>query len=147
MINTLCHQEMPIPGWKEQKLLQRELGYVCGSVPSRLEVKCTDSAFCCWRFTGKTITLARTMDIPRAVQNFRFFASSILHHTSECTQMDHLGCLHYTVRAPVGIGRCCAMTVGPQWHIEMLGQPCRSDLRGRALKKKLLLYLKFNWRP
>ncbi|XP_073075740.1 2-aminomuconic semialdehyde dehydrogenase isoform X5 [Manis javanica] len=43
------------------------------------------------------------MDIPRAVQNFRFFASSILHHTSECTQMDPLGCLHYTVQAPVGI--------------------------------------------
>lgn len=47
------------------------------------------------------------MDIPRSVQNFRFFASSILHHTSECTHMDHVGCLHYTLRAPVGIGRCC----------------------------------------
>lgn len=56
--------------------------------------------------TGKTITLARTMDIPRSVQNFRFFASSVLHHTSECTQMDHLGCMHYTVREPVGIGGC-----------------------------------------
>nr|XP_020016588.1 aldehyde dehydrogenase family 8 member A1 isoform X2 [Castor canadensis] len=53
---------------------------------------------------GKTLMLARTMDIPRAVQNFRFFASCILHHTTECTQMDHLGCLHYTVRTPVGIG-------------------------------------------
>nr|XP_020016577.1 aldehyde dehydrogenase family 8 member A1 isoform X1 [Castor canadensis] len=52
---------------------------------------------------GKTLMLARTMDIPRAVQNFRFFASCILHHTTECTQMDHLGCLHYTVRTPVGI--------------------------------------------
>ncbi|XP_006885029.1 PREDICTED: aldehyde dehydrogenase family 8 member A1 isoform X3 [Elephantulus edwardii] len=56
------------------------------------------------RDQGKTLTLARTMDIPRSVQNFRFFASSILHHTSECTQMDHLGCLHYTVRTPVGVG-------------------------------------------
>ncbi|XP_037376890.1 2-aminomuconic semialdehyde dehydrogenase [Talpa occidentalis] len=52
---------------------------------------------------GKTITMARTVDIPRSVQNFRFFASSILHHTSECTQMDHMGCMHYTVRMPVGI--------------------------------------------
>ena len=76
------------------------------------------------------------MDIPRAVHNFRFFASSILHHTSECTQMDHLGCLHYTVRAPVGIGRCRAMTAGPQWHVEMLGQPCRSDLREQTLNKE-----------
>ncbi|XP_010192711.1 PREDICTED: aldehyde dehydrogenase family 8 member A1 isoform X2 [Mesitornis unicolor] len=53
---------------------------------------------------GKTITFARTVDIPRAVYNFRFFASSILHHTTECTEMATLGCMHYTSRAPVGVG-------------------------------------------
>ncbi|KAJ6660102.1 hypothetical protein lerEdw1_018028 [Lerista edwardsae] len=52
---------------------------------------------------GKTITFARTVDIPRAAYNFRFFASSILHQTTECTQMDHMGCMHYTVRTPVGV--------------------------------------------
>ncbi|XP_075056777.1 2-aminomuconic semialdehyde dehydrogenase [Mixophyes fleayi] len=52
---------------------------------------------------GKTVTLARTLDIPRSVYNFRFFASSVLHHTTECTQMDHLNCMHYTVRTPVGV--------------------------------------------
>ncbi|XP_053880234.1 2-aminomuconic semialdehyde dehydrogenase isoform X2 [Malaclemys terrapin pileata] len=53
---------------------------------------------------GKTITFARTVDIPRAAYNFRFFASSVLHHTTECTQMDHMDCMHYTMRTPVGIG-------------------------------------------
>nr|XP_009930236.1 PREDICTED: aldehyde dehydrogenase family 8 member A1 isoform X2 [Opisthocomus hoazin] len=53
---------------------------------------------------GKTITFARTVDIPRAVYNFRFFASSILHHTTECTEMATIGCVHYTSRAPVGVG-------------------------------------------
>ncbi|XP_072714022.1 2-aminomuconic semialdehyde dehydrogenase isoform X2 [Ciconia boyciana] len=53
---------------------------------------------------GKTITFARTVDIPRAVYNFRFFASSILHHTTECTEMAIVGCVHYTSRAPVGVG-------------------------------------------
>ncbi|XP_072714023.1 2-aminomuconic semialdehyde dehydrogenase isoform X3 [Ciconia boyciana] len=52
---------------------------------------------------GKTITFARTVDIPRAVYNFRFFASSILHHTTECTEMAIVGCVHYTSRAPVGV--------------------------------------------
>ncbi|XP_075270116.1 2-aminomuconic semialdehyde dehydrogenase isoform X1 [Opisthocomus hoazin] len=52
---------------------------------------------------GKTITFARTVDIPRAVYNFRFFASSILHHTTECTEMATIGCVHYTSRAPVGV--------------------------------------------
>ncbi|XP_009279766.1 PREDICTED: aldehyde dehydrogenase family 8 member A1 isoform X3 [Aptenodytes forsteri] len=53
---------------------------------------------------GKTITFARTVDIPRAVYNFRFFASSILHQTTECTEMATMGCVHYTSRAPVGVG-------------------------------------------
>ncbi|MEQ2195337.1 hypothetical protein XENOCAPTIV_011189, partial [Xenoophorus captivus] len=48
--------------------------------------------------TGKTVTFARAVDIPRSAQNFRFFASSVLHHTTECSQMDHMGCLNYTVR-------------------------------------------------
>ncbi|KAM4695133.1 2-aminomuconic semialdehyde dehydrogenase [Discoglossus pictus] len=52
---------------------------------------------------GKTVTFARTIDIPRAAYNFRFFASSILHHVTECTQMDHLGCMNYTVRSPIGV--------------------------------------------
>ncbi|XP_031469801.1 2-aminomuconic semialdehyde dehydrogenase isoform X3 [Phasianus colchicus] len=52
---------------------------------------------------GKTITFARTVDIPRAVYNFRFFASSILHHTTECTEMASMGCVHYTSRTPVGV--------------------------------------------
>ncbi|MEQ2169485.1 Aldehyde dehydrogenase 8 member A1 [Goodea atripinnis] len=38
-----------------------------------------------------------------SAQNFRFFASSVLHHTTECSQMDHMGCLNYTVRCVVNI--------------------------------------------
>lgn len=52
---------------------------------------------------GKTITAARTVDIPRAAYNFRFFSTSMLHHTTDCSPMDHMGCLNYTVRCPVGV--------------------------------------------
>uniref|UniRef100_A0A3Q4HRB8 Aldehyde dehydrogenase 8 family, member A1 n=1 Tax=Neolamprologus brichardi TaxID=32507 RepID=A0A3Q4HRB8_NEOBR len=52
---------------------------------------------------GKTITAARTVDIPRAAYNFRFFSTSMLHHTTDCSTMDHMGCLNYTVRCPVGV--------------------------------------------
>ncbi|KAL0157954.1 hypothetical protein M9458_046030, partial [Cirrhinus mrigala] len=51
----------------------------------------------------KSITFARNVDIPRAAYNFRFFASSVLHHTTDCSQMDHMGCLNYTIRCPVGV--------------------------------------------
>jgi len=53
---------------------------------------------------GKTLAFARTVDIPRAAHNLRFFASSVLHHTNDSSQMDHLGCLNYTIRCPVGVG-------------------------------------------
>src|SRR5215204_5873342 len=33
--------------------------------------------------TGKPLSLARTLDIPRAIANFRFFATAILHTESE----------------------------------------------------------------
>ncbi|XP_010212761.1 PREDICTED: aldehyde dehydrogenase family 8 member A1 isoform X2 [Tinamus guttatus] len=52
---------------------------------------------------GKTIAFARTVDIPRAVYNLRFFASSVLHRTAECAAAAAGGCLHYTSRTPVGV--------------------------------------------
>lgn len=95
-----------VSGWRGPRFRLRVSWDTCTIMSSPSPGKQADCAFCCWLLSGKTITLARTMDIPRSVQNFRFFASSMLHHTSECTHMDHLGCLHYTVRAPVGIGGC-----------------------------------------
>ncbi|KAK1338040.1 hypothetical protein QTO34_001147 [Cnephaeus nilssonii] len=89
------------PGWSARS--PQERSQVLHRLADLLEQSLEELAQAESKDQGKTITLARTMDIPRSVQNFRFFASSILHHTSECTQMDHVGCLHYTVRAPVGI--------------------------------------------
>ena len=51
---------------------------------------------------GKPVALARTMDIPRAIANFRFFAGAILHHQEQATHMD-LHALNYTLRRPVGV--------------------------------------------
>ncbi|XP_073893171.1 2-aminomuconic semialdehyde dehydrogenase isoform X7 [Macaca fascicularis] len=89
------------PGWSSRS--PQERSRVLNQVADLLEQSLEEFAQAESKDQGKTLALARTMDIPRSVQNFRFFASSILHHTSECTQMDHLGCMHYTVRAPVGV--------------------------------------------
>ena len=51
--------------------------------------------------SGKTITTARTVDIPRAAQNFKFFATALLHFASESHQMP--GALSYTLRQPLGV--------------------------------------------
>ena len=54
---------------------------------------------------GKPVALARTVDIPRAALNFRFFATAILHASSEAHETDDLA-LNYTLRQPLGVVGC-----------------------------------------
>ena len=51
--------------------------------------------------TGKPIRLSSSLDIPRAVSNFRFFADFALKEKTERHAME--GHDNYTVRAPVGV--------------------------------------------
>ena len=54
---------------------------------------------------GKPEWLARAVDIPRASENFRFFATASLHFDSEVHEMDGKA-LNYTLRQPVGVVGC-----------------------------------------
>lgn len=54
---------------------------------------------------GKPVTLAAHVDIPRAVSNFHFFATAILHYASESHYMEGVG-VNYTLRKPIGIVGC-----------------------------------------
>ncbi|MFK8045352.1 MAG: aldehyde dehydrogenase [Crocinitomicaceae bacterium] len=54
---------------------------------------------------GKPESLARAVDIPRAISNLKFFATAILHYASESHYMEGLG-VNYTVRKPIGIVGC-----------------------------------------
>ncbi|HEX8281470.1 MAG TPA: aldehyde dehydrogenase family protein, partial [Chthoniobacterales bacterium] len=52
--------------------------------------------------TGKPLSLARNLDIPRAASNFRFFATAILHTESEAHITDNIA-FNYTLRLPLGV--------------------------------------------
>src|SRR5205807_7338074 len=52
--------------------------------------------------TGKPVSLARSLDIPRAASNFRFFATAILHTENEAHVTDDVA-FNYTLRQPRGI--------------------------------------------
>lgn len=54
------------------------------------------------RDVGKPLWLAQKLDIPRAVDNFRFFAGRILHHQEMSTSMDGEA-INYTLRQPLGV--------------------------------------------
>ena len=51
---------------------------------------------------GKPLSLARTLDIPRAIANFRFFATAIVHQASEAHITDSTA-INYTLRQPLGV--------------------------------------------
>lgn len=51
---------------------------------------------------GKPVSLAKEVDIPRAVKNFEFFATAILHFSSE-SHTTNSTILNYTLRQPIGV--------------------------------------------
>lgn len=61
---------------------------------------------------GKPVSLARRIDIPRAVSNFRFFAGAIRHQESQATTLP--GALNYTWKSPVGV---CALIT--PWNLPL----------------------------
>lgn len=54
---------------------------------------------------GKPLSLAKSVDIPRANQNFHFFATAILHWASEAHIMEDK-VINYTIRQPIGVVGC-----------------------------------------
>lgn len=55
--------------------------------------------------SGKPFAMARSVDIPRAHQNIRFFATSLLHFSSESHSMPNEA-INYTLRQPIGVVGC-----------------------------------------
>lgn len=56
------------------------------------------------RDNGKPLWLAKQMDIPRASQNLRFYATASLHSSNHSYQQ--IGSLNYTLREPLGVVAC-----------------------------------------
>jgi aminomuconate-semialdehyde/2-hydroxymuconate-6-semialdehyde dehydrogenase len=57
------------------------------------------------RDSGKPLALARSLDIPRAIANLRFFAAAATQFAGEAHAMEH-GAINYTLRLPLGAVGC-----------------------------------------
>ena len=55
---------------------------------------------------GKPISLAKSVDIPRAASNFRFFGNSITQFASESHESIGQNAINYTLRQPIGVVGC-----------------------------------------
>ena len=91
------------PGWRataadeRARLLNRLAELIDGDLDALAKLESRDS--------GKPVKLARSLDIPRAVENLRFFANAITQWASEAHAMDGHA-LNYTLRQPVGVVAC-----------------------------------------
>ncbi|MCF8448853.1 MAG: aldehyde dehydrogenase [Taibaiella sp.] len=54
---------------------------------------------------GKPLWLSKRVDIPRASSNFRFFATGIMHMSTDSHNMEDKA-INYTLRQPVGVVGC-----------------------------------------
>jgi aminomuconate-semialdehyde/2-hydroxymuconate-6-semialdehyde dehydrogenase len=53
---------------------------------------------------GKTLAIAKRLDIPRAASNFRFYATAAMHVANE--SHESVAALNYTLRQPLGVVGC-----------------------------------------
>jgi aminomuconate-semialdehyde/2-hydroxymuconate-6-semialdehyde dehydrogenase len=91
------------PGWsttpaaERSKLLRRLARLIERDLEKLARAESVDS--------GKPLSAARAVDIPRAVQNFDFFADAVTQFASEAHPTDELA-LNYTLRQPLGVVAC-----------------------------------------
>src|SRR5215831_169783 len=97
---SVAAAEKAIPDWSKQPAAERSgfLLRIADLIERDLEKFARAESI----DTGKPISLARTLDIPRSIANFRFFATAILHTGSEAHITDNVA-FNYTLRQPRGI--------------------------------------------
>lgn len=98
--NAVAAAERAFPIWSKTPAAERsrimlKIAELIETNVDRLAMaECVDS--------GKPLSLARTLEIPRAVTNFRFFGTAILHFHSESHATDDVA-INYTLRRPRGV--------------------------------------------
>lgn len=100
------------PGWSDTPVQERSK--VMMKIADILESRLEEFAELESRDQGKPVWLSRTVDIPRAVYNFRFFATCALHDINRSSQLQAVDAFNYTIKMPVGV----AGLISP-WNLPM----------------------------
>jgi aminomuconate-semialdehyde/2-hydroxymuconate-6-semialdehyde dehydrogenase len=95
--------EAAFPAWR--RLPAEERGRLLVRISELIERDLDRLAYAESQDNGKPLSLARTVDIPRAASNFAFFGTAAQHFASE-THFQEGVALNYTVRHPLGVVGC-----------------------------------------
>jgi aminomuconate-semialdehyde/2-hydroxymuconate-6-semialdehyde dehydrogenase len=95
--------ERAFPAWSAMPAAERSriLLRLAEGIDERLDVLAQAES----RDSGKPVELARTVDIPRARDNFHFFGTAVMHFASESHAMPGQA-INYTLRQPLGTVAC-----------------------------------------
>jgi len=91
--------EAAAPGWAAKAPAER--ARLLDAVADRIEARLDELAELESHDTGKPLSLAKAIDIPRAAANFRFFAGAVRHDETACHTTP--GVINYTLRRPLGV--------------------------------------------
>ncbi len=92
------------PKWSQTSLEQRSkiLLAIADLLESNLDLFAKAES----KDNGKPLELAKTIDIPRAASNFRFFANAITQFASESHESVGHSAINYTLRQAIGVVGC-----------------------------------------
>jgi aminomuconate-semialdehyde/2-hydroxymuconate-6-semialdehyde dehydrogenase len=98
---TAAHQAFP--GWSTTSAEQRFK--ILNRIAELIEDNLDALALAETNDNGKPLWLSKKVDIPRAADNFRFFATGLMHFASESHNMQGKA-INYTLRNPIGVVGC-----------------------------------------
>ena len=99
-----------LSAWARTSVIERAA--LLDRVADLLEARRDEAAELESRDTGKPLALAKSLDIPRAVANFRFFADLVRTKSDDAAMM--ADALNYTHRSPAGV---CALIT--PWNLPL----------------------------
>ncbi|QJX46926.1 aldehyde dehydrogenase [Hymenobacter taeanensis] len=95
--------ERALPAWRSRPAEER--GRLLVRISELIERDLERLAHAESQDNGKPVSLARSVDIPRAASNFAFFGTAAQHFASETHYQEGVA-LNYTVRHPLGVVGC-----------------------------------------
>lgn len=102
--NAYIAAKSAFPSWSKTTLEERSRILI--KISELLEANLQRFAEAESKDNGKPISLAKSVDIPRAASNFRFFGNAITQFASESHESIGQNAINYTLRQPIGVVGC-----------------------------------------
>lgn len=102
--NAYSAAKSAFPSWSQTSLEERSRILI--KISELLEANLQRFVEAESKDNGKPISLAKTVDIPRAASNFRFFGNAITQFANESHESVGQNAINYTLRQPIGVVGC-----------------------------------------